>query len=167
MAPHLYGATFSDFDAEIIGVGEGFMGQLARVTLSYHEETFRAPTSLVAKFASTKQETRDMAAEQRLYQREIGFYQDIGDRVGVPIPKCYHSIYIEASNQFILLLEDLAPGEASDQVVGTDKETSREVIEQFARLHAKWWNDTELEKYEWARWLLTACLLYTSDAADE
>uniref|UniRef100_UPI002627E736 hypothetical protein n=1 Tax=uncultured Alcanivorax sp. TaxID=191215 RepID=UPI002627E736 len=35
-------------------------------------------------------------------------------------------------------------------------ETSREVIEQFARLHAKWWNNPELEQYEWAKWLLTA-----------
>ena len=156
MAPHLNGATFSAFHPEIIGVGEGFMGQLARVALSYDEETFGAPTSVIAKFASTKQETREMAAEQKLYQREIGFYQDIGDRVGVPIPKCYHSIYIDASNHFILLLEDLAPGEPSDQVIGTDKETSREVIEQFARLHARWWNNSELEQYDWAKWLLTA-----------
>lgn len=156
MAPHLNGAVISAFDPKIIGIGEGFMGQLARVAISYKKETSGAPTSLVAKFASTKQATRDLAAEQNLYQREIGFYQDIGDRVGVPIPKCYHSIYIEESNHFILLLEDLAPGEPSDQVIGTDKETSREVIEQFARLHAKWWNDTELEQYEWARWLLTA-----------
>ena len=159
MAPHLKGATLSAFEPRIIGVGEGFMGQLARVALSYNEEAAGAsgaPTSLVAKFASTKQETRDMAAEQKLYQREIGFYRDIGDRVGVPIPECYHSTYIEASNHFVLLLEDLAPGEASDQVIGTDKETSREVIEQFARLHAKWWNNPELENYAWAKWLITA-----------
>ena len=156
MAPHLNGATLSTFEPKIIGVGEGFMGQLARVALSYNEEAAGAPTSLVAKFASTKQETRDMAADQKLYQREIGFYKDIGDRVGVPIAECYYSIYIEESNHFVLLLEDLAPGEPSDQVIGTDKETSREVIEQFARLHAKWWNNPELEKYEWAKWLITA-----------
>ncbi|MBT3833821.1 MAG: DUF1679 domain-containing protein [Gammaproteobacteria bacterium] len=155
MAPHLKGATFTAFEPKIIGVGEGFMGQLARVTLSYNEKAADAPTSLVAKFASTKQETRDMAADQKLYQREIGFYKDIGNKVGVPIAECYYSTYIEESNHFILLLEDLAPGEPSDQVIGTDKETSREVIEQFARLHAKWWNNPELEQYDWAKWILT------------
>ena len=155
MAPHLNGATLSAFEPKIIGVGEGFMGQLARVSLSYNEESAGAPTSVITKFASTRKETRDMAAEQKLYQREIGFYNDIGDRVGVPIAECYYSTYIEESNHFILLLEDLAPGEPSDQVIGTDKETSREVIVQFARLHAKWWNSRELEQYEWAKWLLT------------
>ena len=38
MTPHLHGAELKDFDAEIIGVGEGFMGQLARVNLHYIED---------------------------------------------------------------------------------------------------------------------------------
>ncbi len=155
MAPHFNGATLAAFEPTIIGVGEGFMGQLARVTLSFNGDSADAPNSVIAKFAATKKETRDMAADQRLYQREIGFYDDIGNNVGVPIAQCYYSIYIEESNHFILLLEDLAPGEPSDQVIGTDKKTSREVIEQFARLHAKWWNSPELEQYDWAKWLLT------------
>lgn len=155
MAPHLNGATLSGFEPTIIGVGEGFMGQLARVLLSFEGDSAGAPSSIIAKFAATRQETRDMAADQKLYQREIGFYDDIGKNVGVPIADCYYSLYIEESNHFILLLEDLAPGEPSDQVIGTDKETSREVIEQFARLHAKWWNNPELEEFEWAKWLLT------------
>ncbi len=156
MAPFLDGATLSAFESEIIGVGEGFMGQLARLSLSFNERVPNAPKTIIAKFASPKKETREMAAEQKLYQREIGFYTDIGDAAGVPLAKCYYSTYIEESNHFVLLLEDLAPGEPSDQVLGTDRETSREVIEHFARLHAKWWNSKELENYEWAKWLLTA-----------
>jgi thiamine kinase-like enzyme len=153
MAPHINGATLTGFTPTIIGVGEGFMGQLARVQLEYDGET-DAPKSLIAKFASTQQVTRDMAADQKLYQREIGFYQDIGNDVGVPIADCYFAEYLDDTNHFVLLLEDLAPGIPSDQVVGTDKETSREVIEQFAKLHAKWWNSQELENYDWAKWIL-------------
>jgi thiamine kinase-like enzyme len=154
MAPHLNGATLSGFEPNIIGVGEGFMGQLARVALHYEGESNGAPSSLIAKFAATAQATRDMAADQDLYVREIGFYRDIGNDVGVPVAQCYYHEYIPEKNQFVLLLEDLAPGEASDQVIGTDKETSREVIEQFAKLHAKWWNSDKLEEYDWAKWLL-------------
>lgn len=153
MGDHLQGATLTGFSPSVIGVGEGFMGQLARVALTYSGET-DAPKSLIAKFAATRQETRDMAADQKLYQREIGFYRDIGNNVGVPTAACYYLKYLPATNHFILLLEDLAPGEASDQVIGTDKATSREVIEQFAKLHAKWWNSPKLEEYDWAKWLL-------------
>jgi thiamine kinase-like enzyme len=146
--------TIESFSAEIIGIGEGFMGQLARVSLGYADGSTDAPKSVIAKFASTKPETREMARDQNLYQREIGFYRDIGQDVGVHVPICYYSELIAESNFFVMILEDLAPGIPSDQVIGTDRETSREVIEQFARLHAKWWNSDKLEDYGWAKWLI-------------
>ena len=154
MADFLQGETIEEFDSEVIGVGEGFMGQLARVQLRYSDDSTDAPRSVIAKFASTKPETREMARDQNLYQREISFYRDIGDEVGVPVPTCYFSQMQEDSYRFVLLLEDLAPGIPSDQVVGTSKETSREVIEQFAKMHAKWWNSEKLGDYDWARWLM-------------
>lgn len=148
-------AKLIGFSPTIIGVGEGFMGQLARVALEYDGDASQAPSSVIAKFAAERQDTRDMAAERSLYQREIGFYRDIGNAVGIPIADCYFMHYIADTNQFVLLLEDLAPGEPSDQVEGTDRETSREVIEQFAKLHAKWWNSEALEALPWAKWQVT------------
>jgi thiamine kinase-like enzyme len=130
------------------------MGQLARVSLRYANGASDAPRSVIAKFASTKPETREMARDQNAYKREIGFYRDIGDDVGVPVAACFYSDYLEPSNHFVMLLEDLAPGVSSDQVVGTSREISREVIEQFAKLHAKWWNSDLLADYDWAKWLV-------------
>ena len=118
---YLHGASLIDFSANIIGVGEGFMGQLARVTLNYADSDTDAPSSLIAKFAATRQDTRDMAADQNLYEREIGFYRDIGEAAGVPVANCYFSEYLAETNHFVLLLEDLAPGEPTDQVVGADR----------------------------------------------
>lgn len=154
MADVLGSETIEDFSAEIIGIGEGFMGQLARVSLRYADDSTGAPKSVIAKFASTRPETREMARDQNLYQREIGFYRDIGQAVGVPVPTCYYSELQEEANFFVMILEDLAPGIPSDQVIGTDRETSREVIEQFAKLHAKWWNSDKLEDYAWAKWVI-------------
>jgi len=148
------GATIEEFSTEIIGIGAGFMGQLARVGLRYADDSTNAPRSVIAKFASTRPETREMAREQNLYQREIGFYRDIGQDVGISVPACYYSELREESNFFVMILEDLAPGIPSDQVTGTDRETSREVIEQFAKLHAKWWNCEDLEDYAWAKWVI-------------
>lgn len=155
MAPHLGGALITGFSPSLIGVGEGFMGQLARLALEYEDEG-AGPRSLIAKFASPRADTREMARSQNLYQREIGFYQCLGARAGVPVPHCYFSHLVESSYEFVMLLEDLAPGKASDQVAGSDRETSREVIEQAAKLHAKWWNSEELDGWDWARWIFKA-----------
>jgi len=154
MAGALRGETIVGFSSEVIGVGAGFMSQLARVHLRYANHANDAPRSVIAKFSSTAPETREMASDQDLYQREIGFYRDIGHGAGIPVPTCYFSALLEDSNRFVLLLEDLLPGIASDQVKGTSRETSREVIEQFAKLHARWWNSDELENYDWARWVV-------------
>ncbi len=159
MAPHLEGEKIVAFDLDIIGVGEGFMGQLARISLTTgihntanvtNTET-SVPTSLIAKFAAKKAATREMAREQRYYHREIGFYQDIGQEVGIPTPICYYALHSEESNQFVMLLQDLAPSIPSDQVAGSSKQTSREVIENFAQLHATWWNSERLAGLEWAQ----------------
>ncbi|MDH3644410.1 MAG: histidine phosphatase family protein [Gammaproteobacteria bacterium] len=154
MSPHLDGATIAGFSPQVIGVGEGFMGQLARLAVTYTEDTGTAPRSLIAKFAATRADTREMARDQNLYRREIGFYRDIGQDVGIRVPVCYYSDFNEETQSFVMLLEDMAPGEASDQVLGTSKETSRQVIEHFARLHAKWWNSDKLDGYVWAKWII-------------
>lgn len=150
----LGGATISDFAFTPIGVGEGFMGQLARVTLTYAGAAPDAPNTLIAKFAAGREDTREMARDQSLYRREIGFYRDIGQAVGVRVPHCFYSDFDESSQRFVMLLEDMAPGEPSDQVVGTSKETSRRVIEEFAKLHAKWWNNDQLDQYQWGKWII-------------
>ena len=154
LSPYLNDARIADFASELIGVGEGFMGQLARVSLTYEGTSGNAPDSIIAKFAAARADTRESARDRNLYRRELGFYRDIGQNVGVRVPRCYYQDFDEPSHHFVMLLEDMAPGEASDQVVGTTRETSREVIRQFARLHAKWWNSEALADYDWARWLI-------------
>jgi thiamine kinase-like enzyme len=92
-----------------------------------------------------------MARGQNYYGREIGFYRDIGEEAGIPIPRCYHAELDEESYSFVLLLEDLQPARPSDQVAGTDAEGSRRVVEAFAELHARWWNSERLASYAWAK----------------
>ena len=156
MADVLGNQKIENFSIEVIGVGEGFMGQLARVGLHYSSNTEAdVPSTVIAKFSSAQLETREMARDQNLYHREIGFYRDIGDAVGVPVPTCYYSHLLEEPYQFVMLIEDLAPGIPSDQVEGSSKRTSREVIEQIARLHATWcWNSDDLANYDWAKWVI-------------
>jgi len=143
--------SITSIDVKVIGVGEGFLGQLARVVPHCSGEEPDLPGALIAKFASTNGATRELARGQNYYGREIGFYRDIGAEAGIPIPRCYHAELDEESYTFVLLLEDLHPARPSDQVAGTDPEGSRRVVESFAELHARWWNSERLAGYDWAK----------------
>ena len=151
LQPVLGNLSIIGFESKIIGVGEGFLGQLARLSLRLDSDEPSVPQTVIAKFASTKPETREFAREQNYYAREIGFYRDIGQEVGIKVPLCYFSEHLPESNHFVILLQDLAPALASDQVKGTGVEDSIRVIEAFAALHATWWNSERLESYGWAQ----------------
>lgn len=140
-----------DFELERIGVGAGFLAQLTRVVPRTDRDEPALPSSLIAKFASPDGPTRDFARMQNYYGREVGFYRDIGDDAGIPVPRCYHAELDPESYRFVLLVEDLAPAEPSDQVAGSDEAESRQVVEAFARLHARWWNSERLAALDWAR----------------
>lgn len=148
-AGELEAGSIRDLAVESIGVGEGFLAQLARVKLIGDAEL--SPASLIAKFASPDDSTREFARTQNAYGREIGFYRDIGDDAGVPVPRCYYATLDPASNRFVALLEDLSPAQASDQVKGTGVDESRQVVEAFARVHARWWNSERLADYDWSK----------------
>ena len=94
LQPMLGDSRIIDFEAKIIGVGEGFLGQLARLSLRLDTENHSVPHTIVAKFASTKPETREFAREQNYYAREIGFYRDIGQDVGIKVPLCHYSQHL-------------------------------------------------------------------------
>ena len=148
------------FETEVIGVGEGLMGQLARIHLQYPEGD-AGPETIVAKFASAHENTREMARAQGYYQRELGFFRDIGNDAGIPTARCYFARERADTNQFVLLLEDLAPARASDQIEGTNAADSEWVIDTIAELHARWWNSEKLAALDW-----TTPLTNTMSAAE-
>ena len=99
----------TSFDASILGEGAGFMGQLAQVTLHYDRPEADAPRSLIAKFPSDIPENRDVGNVFRFYERETRFYQEIANEVELRTPRCYYSNMDVEADEYVLLLEDLAP----------------------------------------------------------
>ena len=91
------------FDAETIGIGSGFAGSLARVTLRYgssHEAemigeteggqpSHGTPHSVVVKFAATDPAVRVVLDSYGGYEREHRFYLDIAPATRVSMPHCY------------------------------------------------------------------------------
>jgi thiamine kinase-like enzyme len=134
---------------ERIGVGESFAASLVRVFPTYRDPEAGAPRTFVAKFAATAGNTRALLTEFDSYGREVLFYTEIGERAGVPIPRCYYGACDATSGDFVLLLEDLAPAEPGNQIRGATREQTATVVRHMAELHARFRDSQELRQTQW------------------
>ena len=104
------------FDCEVVGTGQ--MADSFRLSPHYDRETAVAPASVVGKFTAADDTSRSTGITMRTSEVEVRFYQEVAATVGVRTPRCYHADVDPATAEFVLILEDLAPARAGDQVAG-------------------------------------------------
>ncbi|MEZ5229167.1 MAG: hypothetical protein R2710_21610 [Acidimicrobiales bacterium] len=107
------GARVTKVDAEVIGEGVGFIGEVARLTLTYDAPTPSSTTSMISKLPTTNEGFKHLGLMLGFYEKESGFFRDVAPEIQLRIPACFHNAAHD--NDFILLLEDLAdaPGTSS------------------------------------------------------
>ncbi len=141
----------SVLDADVSGVGserigDGLVGLNLRVAIESSDDA--APASVVVKLPSLDETSRATGVALRNYEREVKFYDRIASTVDIRVPHCHHGSWDEASGDFVLVLEDMAPAEQGDQVAGCDVDTARAAVVELARLHAPRWGDETLHEHE-------------------
>ncbi len=140
----------SSFDAETVGEGVGFLGLLARLHLQYSGHAEGAPRTTIAKFPSQAEGALAIGKLYGVYEREVHFYAEIGDRVGLSTPHCYYSAMDVDSDRYFLLLEDMATsGRVGDQVAGCSEEEALLAVRELAKFHAIWWDSPKLQEITW------------------
>jgi hypothetical protein len=135
------------FDCEMVGTGQ--MADSFRLTLRYDADDSGAPTSVVGKFTAADDTSRATGIAMRTSEVEVRFYQQVAPTVGVRTPRCYHADVDPATAEFVLILEDMAPARAGDQVTGCTVEEAALALKELAGLHAPRWNDPSLDEMEW------------------
>lgn len=134
-------------ELEDLGAGVGFLGQTVRARL-FTDVGTESPLVVIVKFAADGP-ARAVATSLGLYEREVRFYSEVASLVGVPVPACSLAEIDTDSGMFALVLEDLSSARAGDQLIGaTDDEIAAAVV-TAARLHAKWWDKSELAGWSW------------------
>ena len=126
-----------------VGEGIGMLGVLCRIAIEYDREEDGAPQSLVAKFATPVEGNRAVAMAYHMYEREVGFYQEVLPQIDASAPRCYAAEVEPVSGDCIVLLEDLSHLTTGDQVAGCDAETAKQIMDAFIPLHAKYWGHPE------------------------
>jgi hypothetical protein len=132
-------------DVRTAQVGNGQMGSCYRLFISY--DAGDGPERLIAKLPATDSASR--AAGQLGYRCETTFYREYADRVHLDIPRCYFAALNERGDGFTLVLEDLAPAEAGDQIAGCSLDRARAAAVNVAGLHAPTWNESSIRELDW------------------
>lgn len=126
----------AEFRVESLGEGIGVLGAVRRVRLSAGAD----PHSLIIKFSTPVPENRAVALTYDMYRREVHFYRELAPRVPIRTPRCLAAEYDDASDDFVLVLEDLRDCRQGDQVTGASLGDAEAVIDTLAALHAATWD---------------------------
>lgn len=134
-------------DAVISPIGTGQVADSVRVEFTVDGE---APfTSLVAKVSSDNEDSRAAGRTERNYLREVRFYEQVAPKLSARVPECYFSEICSNGTEFVLLLEDLSPAAAGNQLDGATVQEVEAALRQAARFHAPFWGGEELRGSEW------------------
>ncbi|MEX2247507.1 MAG: phosphotransferase [Dehalococcoidia bacterium] len=132
-----------------IGAGAGFLGQLAKVSLTYDRPEEGAPASLIAKLPAVDPGGREIGNLFRFYEREIRFYEEIAAGIDLRVPRCYYSAIDVPGDEYLMLLENMEPSRCGDEVAGCSAAECERAIDSLARFQAGWWDSPELARLDW------------------
>jgi hypothetical protein len=79
---------------------------------------------------------------------EVGWYRDIADDCGAICAKSYHADIAENEQEFVLLLEDMAPASQGDQLAGGSLVQVATTLNEAAALHS-FQPDGGFDDYRW------------------
>jgi hypothetical protein len=81
------------FESTILGEGEGFIGEIARLKLAYERDEPGAPPTVIAKFPSKISQNRALGLMFGLYEKEVLFYRELARELSIRVPLCYYGDY--------------------------------------------------------------------------
>ncbi|MGI9600931.1 MAG: phosphotransferase [Acidimicrobiales bacterium] len=141
------GVEVKSADAERIAVGEGFMGELARVTLGYAGPP--GPSSVIVKIPTTDSGLKPVGVMLGVYERESRFYNEVMPHLSVRTARCLYNGADAPTESYALVLEDLGHLEGGNQVAGMGIDQARACIRAAAGIHGRWWDHDLLVGLDW------------------
>src|SRR3546814_9122625 len=91
-------------------------GDNARFHLSY--DGGEGPATVVGKFPTADEVSRGASVATRTYEVESRFYQELRHRVAIAAPTPHLALLDVEANDFVLIMDDLAPAVTGDQIDG-------------------------------------------------
>lgn len=140
------GATVTDVSATPVGTGQ--VADSVRLRLTWSPEG-AGPETVVVKVTSSSETSRSAAIGTRTYEVEVGFYNDLAPSLPVHRPGCWWAGFDESTIGYAVVLDDMAPAVAGDQMRGCSVDEATLAVEELALLHGTRWGDPSLEGIAW------------------
>jgi len=162
MADTAGGGRVTLADAAPLDGVASFQGNLIRARI---EAEAGAPESIVVKMVPENEALRGIGRQLGIYAREAAFYMSIGPDAGVRQPACYGAEIEHDTGDSAIVMQDLSALRTGDQISGFSLSEAERAVDQYAVLHARWWNDSRLKSFEWLPpWNLPAMVAYLPQA---
>lgn len=146
----LLGVELAGLTTQPIGTGQ--VAASLRVTLAYAgDRPEGAPASVVVKLPSPDPVSRASGVALGSYLTESSFYRDLAARLPIRTPRCHHVEIDPVSNDFVLVLEDMAPAVQGDQLTGCSPDEAAVAVDELPKLHGPRWGDPGLGDLTWLR----------------
>ncbi len=132
-------------------IGTGQVGENVRydVTWTSDVDPSSVPSSVVGKFPSLDELSRQTAEATGAYVKEVGFYRELQPLVTIPTPHLYHLGDDLDANRFVILMADIRDADQGDQLAGCSVAEAELAITALAGLHGPLWGHDLLAKHEW------------------
>jgi aminoglycoside phosphotransferase (APT) family kinase protein len=124
--------------AEPFAEDSAFLGRLARIHAVH--DAAEVPSTFVLKLPTSDPGGRAVGRLLDAWRREALFYEHLADQVSGAVPVAYYVGADPERDRWAILLADLHPWTAGDQVAGATAEQAAAAVDQLARLHAHWWD---------------------------
>ena len=128
----------SELSFEFIGTGK--MGDNARFSLRYDGEQGEAPSTVVGKFPAADETARGIAGAGGAYYGEVMFYRELAPLTAMRTPRIFAAEVSDDQLDFTLLMEDMAPAQPGNNLVGETLERTRLVLGEAAKLAGAFYN---------------------------
>lgn len=136
------GKPVASVEQQRIAVGEGFLGELARLTLSYGDGA-DGPATLIAKIPTTDGGLKPIGLLLQVYEREARAYAEVIPELKVRTAKAVYNEWNVETEEFCLILEDVGHLHAGDHHAGGTLEQAKAAMLGAARMHARWWGNVD------------------------
>ena len=141
-------------DVEVVNVrsqpiGTGQMADSFRVEIDGSQS---APASVVVKMQAADELAR-LSGASGSYRSELGFYTELAATVSVRTPACYFATGPDEHGRHALVLQDMAPAQQGDQLLGCSPAQAYGAVVNLAGLHAPRWCDPSLKNIPWLRYV--------------
>lgn len=134
--------------AEPLDGATGFQGNFAHVRAAYTGQT-DLPSHFVVKMVPENEQLRAIGRQLSIYGREAAFYGEIGAGSGIRVPRCFGAQFDPDTGDTAIVLEDLSHLRTGNQYEGFTLSEAGRAVDQYAALHARWWNEPALSGFSW------------------